>query len=159
LLIDDIVLYDAAPPGEKRPFPKRIVFTAGFDSGKQGKEWPGKFEIAANRGYFWHAAKSVVDPDSGLPHLLVGMRGERSLDESAHLSFRYRVTGTDSLRVRLGKDTTVELKNLSQGKWAEATVDFSTRARKGDRVDEVRFLLPKGAELFVDDLLLYTPGK
>src|SRR5262249_3144952 len=45
LLIDDIVLYEAAGPDEKRPFPERILYTGLFDTGKQGKEWPGDFEI------------------------------------------------------------------------------------------------------------------
>src|SRR5262249_10577563 len=45
VIIDDIVLYDAARPGEKRPFPKRPIFTAWFDTGRQGKEWPGDFAI------------------------------------------------------------------------------------------------------------------
>src|SRR5262249_12846182 len=56
LVIDDIVLYDApAAAGEKRAFPSKVHFTAWFDSGKQGKEWPGAFEIAQDKGYFWHA--------------------------------------------------------------------------------------------------------
>src|SRR5207237_6118640 len=29
-VIDDIVMYDAAPPEEKRPFPKRLLFTGWF---------------------------------------------------------------------------------------------------------------------------------
>ena len=41
LIIDDIVLYDEAGAEEKRPFPKRFLFTGWFDTGKQGKEWPG----------------------------------------------------------------------------------------------------------------------
>ena len=49
------------PPGEKRPFPKKVHFTAWFDSGKQGKEWPGTFDIAFNKGFYWHAAKAVPD--------------------------------------------------------------------------------------------------
>ena len=56
----------------------------------------------------------------------------------------------------------VELKNLTAGKWAETTVDFTTAASKphpGDRVDEIEFLLPKGAELLIDDVLLYEPEK
>src|SRR5438105_10668207 len=52
LLIDDIVLYDAAHEKETRPFPKRVLFTGLFDTGKQGKEWPGTFEIDQKKGYF-----------------------------------------------------------------------------------------------------------
>ena len=53
----------------------------------------------------------------------------------------------------------VELNKLEKGEWAETTVDFDGKARKGDRVDEIHFLLPKGAELLLDDVLLYEPGR
>ena len=60
LLIDDIVLYDAAADGEKRPFPKRILFTGWFDTGKQGKEWPGDFEIVNHeKPRTWKCARAV----------------------------------------------------------------------------------------------------
>ena len=43
LLIDDIVLYEAAPPGETRPFPRRVIFAGWFDTGRQcfrrGEPW------------------------------------------------------------------------------------------------------------------------
>ena len=173
LIIDDIVLYEAAPAGEKRPFPKRILFTGGFDSGKQGKEWPGTFVIVPNKGASGHAAGSVIDADTGLPWIRLHLRGERLLDEKAHLSFRSRLSGADSMRVRIVRSSTkevhgVELKNLAKDRWGETTIDLSAdtkreggpapRPRKFDRIDEIHFLLPKGAELLLDDVLLYTPG-
>jgi hypothetical protein len=92
------------------------------------------------------------------------------MGETTHLRFRYRLTGADSMRVvlmnRSAKDThTVELRSLEKDKWVEMTIDFThaTRGnsasgpRKGDRVDEVRFLLPRGAELQIDDVLLFEP--
>ena len=61
VLIDDIVLYDAAPPGEKRPFPKRLLFTGWFDTGRQGKEWPGSFDIVTKKPpQSGKAARSVL---------------------------------------------------------------------------------------------------
>jgi inosine-uridine nucleoside N-ribohydrolase len=163
LIIDDMVLYDAAPPDEKRPFPKSIQYTGWFDTGKQGKEWPGTFEIVDKEGYFWKAAKSVDDADLGAPAIRLNLRGERPLGGATRLFFRYRLAGADSLRVRLSDRTaketyTVELKELTKGKWAEATADFPADAKRGDRVDEVQFVLPKGAELLVDDVLLYEPA-
>ena len=161
LLIDDVVLYDAATKGERRPFPKRILFTGWFDSGKQGKEWPGDFEIVPGKGYFWHAARSVANKDNGAPWLRLHLRGERILGAATRLSFRYRLTGADSVRVVLGNgkkgEHVIELTGLKQGTWAKATADFG-RTRTGDKVDEIRFLLPKGAELLVDDVLLYEPN-
>ena len=55
IIIDDVVLFDAASEGEKRPFPKRILYTGVFDTGKQGQEWPGTFEIVGDQGSFWRA--------------------------------------------------------------------------------------------------------
>jgi hypothetical protein len=56
----------------------------------------------------------------------------------------------------------VELKGLAKDKWAEVIVDFSEakpqKPKTGDKVDEIHFLLPKGGELLIDDLLLYEPG-
>jgi inosine-uridine nucleoside N-ribohydrolase len=170
LLIDDIVLYDAAEPEEKRPFPNRLLFTGWFDTGKQGKEWPGTFEIVPKKGYFWNAAKSVDNPKLEAPWLQLHLRGERPVGETTQLFFRYRLEGADSVKIVLFNRTQkvsndIELKDLKKGEWAAATVDFNatgangTRPRKGDRVDEIQFLLPKGAEVLIDDLLLYEPGK
>jgi inosine-uridine nucleoside N-ribohydrolase len=164
LLIDDMVLYDAAAPGEKRPFPKRFLYTGWFDTGKQGKEWPGTFEIVDKQGSFWKAAKSVDNPDLGGPSIRLHLRGERPCGAATQLFFRYRLKGAESMRVALvngaAKTTqAVELKKLTTGAWEEATADFSGgKLRDGDRVDEIHFVLPKGAELLVDDVLLYEPG-
>jgi inosine-uridine nucleoside N-ribohydrolase len=163
LLIDDIVLYDAAPPEEKRPFPKNFHFTGTFDTGAQGKEWPGTFEFE-KKGYFGRAAKSVENAELGGPSIRLHLRGERPLGETTQLFFRYHLTGADSMRValvnRAQKETyPVELKGLAREKWAETTVDFTeAKLKKGLKVDEVHFVLPKGAELLIDDLLLYEPG-
>ncbi len=170
LLIDDIVLYDAPVAGEKRLFPKRVLFTGIFDTGKQGKEWSGSFEIV-EKGYFWRAARSVANPDLGLSWIRLHLRGERILGDKTLLFFRYRMSGAKTIRVRLVKRTAkdiheVELKELQEGPWAEAVVDFKdarhrdgsgAKPRPGDRVVEMQFLLPKSAELLVDDVLLYEP--
>jgi inosine-uridine nucleoside N-ribohydrolase len=172
LLIDDIVLYDAAAPDEQRPFPQRIQFTGWFDTGQQGKEWPGTFAIV-DKGYVGKAARSVNDSDRGTPWIRLQLRGERPLGDTARLFFRYRLAGAETMRVRLVNRTAqamhiIELKDLKTSQWAEATADFTAdsrredgrdgKPRRGDRVDEIHFLLPKAAELLVDDVLLYEPG-
>src|SRR5262249_17130569 len=91
LIIDDVVLYDAAVTGKKRPFPRHIHFTATFDTGRQGKEWPGTFEIVPDKGYFWKAARSVDDPDSGTPWIRLNLRGERPMGSKTQVFFRYRL--------------------------------------------------------------------
>ncbi len=166
LLIDDIALYDAGPPEEKRPFPKRILFTGWFDTGKQGKEWPGDFEIVAKpKPLTWKAAKSVSNAQTETPWIRLHLRGERPLGDAAQLFFRYRLTGAAGMRVLLVNRTqkenhVIELKDLKQDEWSETTVDFGPavmKPKKGDKVDEIHFLLPKGAELLIDDVLLYEP--
>lgn len=165
LLIDDIVLYDAAGPEEKRPFPERFLFTGWFDTGKQGKEWPGTFDIVERRKPLDKVAKSVLNPKLDAPWIQLHLRGERPLGDATQLFFRYRLQGAESMRVLLVNRTqtdvhTIELKALKKDEWAETTVDFSAdKPRRGDRVDEIQFLLPKGAELLLDDVLLYEPGR
>ena len=52
-----------------------------------------------------------------------------------------------------------ELKNLKKDKWAETTLSFALPdTTKEHYVNEIRLRLPKGAELWIDDVLLYVPG-
>lgn len=169
LLIDDIMLYDEANADEKRSFPKRFLFTGWFDSGKQGKEWPGTFEILPMKGHFWHGAKSVENPDSKAPWIELNLRGDREVGARTQLFFRYRLTGADAMRVALvqgktKKSLTVDVKGLSNDRWTETVLDFpsansASSLGKGDRVDAIQFLLPRGAELVIDDLVLYEPER
>lgn len=159
LLIDDVILYDAAPAGEMRPFPKRVHFTGWFDTGRQGQEWPGTFTIvSAPKPRSGRAAQSVKLDDG--PGLRIGLRGERPLGRATRLRFRYLLKGTDHVRMALepgasGKGATAELRRLTQGAWSETTVDLSP-ARGTART--VVFRLPAGAEMLVDDLLLFESG-
>lgn len=159
LLIDDVILYDAAVSNEKRPFPKHVHFTGWFDTGRQGREWPGTFEIvAAPKPLVGRVAKSV--PLDGASGLRIGLRGDRPLGSATHLRFRYLLRGADRMSVALvpgkdGKRVTAEPRGLVQGAWAEATVDLSA-ARGTARAIVIR--LPAGAELLIDDVLLYEPG-
>jgi inosine-uridine nucleoside N-ribohydrolase len=176
ILIDDIVLYDAAAEGEKRPFPKRIIFAGGFDSGAQGKEWPGDFEIVPDQGYFWRAARSVENKSAdnksaGAAWIRLGLRGPRRLGSATHFSFRYRLTGTDRLSLSLvdavnKRSVTADAQGLKTGQWAQAMVEFPIAKRSGPserkdgehndiaQADEIHFHLPKGAILLIDDVLL-----
>lgn len=178
LLIDGIVLYDEAAEKETRPFPNRFLFTGWFDTGRQGQEWPGSFAIVPHeKPLTWKAAKAVAGPD-GVPAVRLHLRGPRPLGDATHLRFRYRLTGGDSLRVRLVNRTLrnnhiSELKGLKQGEWAEASVDFAQSSaefptkrsqgaglpNRGHLVEQLDFLAPKGAELLIDDVLLYEPGR
>ena len=162
LLIDDIVLYDAASASEKQPFPNRVLFTGWFDTGKQGAEWPGEFEIVPHQPPLtWKTAKWVANTKTNEAWVRVNLRGERPLSAVTRLRFRYRLVGTGDIRVSLvnsrsGEEWRHAAFDLPRGRWAEATIDFDV-AQRGASADEVRFVVARGAELFIDDVLLFEP--
>jgi competence ComEA-like helix-hairpin-helix protein len=164
LLVDDVVVYDAAAPGEKRPFPARFLYTAWFDNGAQGKDWPGSFEIVA-KPQGGMAARSVQDPKSGADGIRLHLRGKRPVTKSTQLRFRYHLRGANELRVQLCKAGSAiapasAVVGLTQDAWAEATVPIGAAGwQPDDRMDEVCFLLARGAKLLVDDVVIFEPRK
>jgi hypothetical protein len=162
LLIDDVVLYEEAAEGEQRPFPRRIVFTGWFDTGEQGREWPGDFEIVPHQKPFtWDAAKSVIDKTTGDSWIRVHLRGMRPLSWNTGVRFRYHVTGSDRLGVALvnsdtGRKHAADVR-VKPGAWGEATVALPV-AEDAAFADELHFLAGKDALLLVDDVLVYEPG-
>ncbi len=161
LIVDDVVLYDAADRGEKRPFPKRIIYAGGFDTGDKAKHWPGDFDLVPEKGFFWKAARSVVNKADGLPWIRLDLKGQRPAGDVAHLTFRHKITGADKVRVSLmdtktGKAVNTEVKAGGDG-WTQSTAMFDTK--KWDSLNEVRLLLPKDAVCLLDDVLLYEPGR
>jgi hypothetical protein len=160
LWIDDIILYDAAEEGETEPFPRRVVFTGWFDTGKQGAEWPGDFEIVKHEPPLaWKAARAVHDPATGLQLLRVHLRGERPLGPRTRLRFRVRMEGGNQMSVTILGPRDLRfayLEDLPEGRWARACVDFSFAG--GATARDVLLLGPKGGTLLIDDVLLYEPG-
>ncbi len=157
LRIDDIVLYDAAAEGELGAFPARIIFPGWFDTGKQGHEWPGRFLIVSHeKPRTWKAARSTPEGE-----LEVGLRGRRPLRGPVRLRFRYLLRNSETLAVALrggGKeDLRAAVADPVRGEWAQAVLDFLPDP--GREIDVVGFEIGKGAELRVDDLLLYEPEK
>jgi hypothetical protein len=149
LIIDDIVLYDAAGPDETEPFPSRIVFTGWFDTGQQGKEWPGDFQIVAHeKPLKWKAARSVDGK------LNVSLRGARPAKD-LHARFRYRLVGATSFSVSAGSAPAVRIESKGEG-WAEARLALPAGAPE---VDRVGFTVPAGGVLWLDDLLLVDGGR
>jgi hypothetical protein len=162
IVIDDIVLYDAAVDGESRPFPERILFCGVFDTGRQGHEWPGDFEIVTDAGSFGKAARSVTNAATGSPWIRVRLRGLRSTGDVTRVAFRYRLSGADELRVVVANSSTGMRRESGSGElrtaeWAEATVELAMADLAS--IDEVHFLAAPGAELLIDDLLIYVPAR
>jgi hypothetical protein len=169
LVIDDIVLYEAAPPDEKpaEPFPARVAFTGWFDTGKQGRgaEWPGLYEIVPHeKPRTWKYARSVVDPDSKRPVVRVDLRGQRPIGEKIALFFRYELRVGDKIDVQLvnteTRDQWTAKPVIAHNKtWSEARLTLFHRTdNKKDKestADRLEFLASPGAELHIDDVLLY----
>jgi len=162
LLIDDVILYDAAAPGEKRPFPKHVIFTGWFDTGKQGVEWPGEFEIVPHeKPRAWKAARSLARPAPRDPWLRIGLRGARQLPPTVEINFKYHLIGAKTATVefweaKAGRVRTLEWKAEKTGDWAETTIALTGADASAD---ELRFTLPKGGQLTVDDVLVYEPAQ
>jgi hypothetical protein len=165
LLIDDIVLYDAAEDAAA-PFPRRIVFTGWFDTGRQGVEWPGNFEIVPHQPpQKWKAVQAVETPDKQARWIRLELRGPRPAGQRLALRFRYRLSGTDSMQMELAsvgdvkRRTKLTLRQLQQDEWKEANVDCVPDLRDFPAaVDELVFRVPHDALLQIDDVLLYEPS-
>ncbi len=158
LVIDDVVLYDAPKKGETKPFPEKLQFTGWFDTGRQGREWPGDYAFA-KEGYFWRAAKSVALKPKSANGLRIKVRGLRPLGPKTELFFRYHLTGGKKIRVLLRKESQVigeaVVDGLQMNKWAEKTLPIQTRDTV-NLVDEIEILVQGEGELLLDDLLLYS---
>jgi inosine-uridine nucleoside N-ribohydrolase len=167
VLIDDVVLYDAAGPDERSPFPARFVFDGWFDTGAFGKEWPGTYAIVPEKGRFGKAAAAVPDPETGRPHLRISFRGRRPLGATTRIVLHAKTTGTDAFRLQLVDGGTalgppVEVKGLVPGEWTAKRLDvpLAPAASNAPRfADALRIDLPQGAEILLDDVLVFEPGK
>jgi hypothetical protein len=162
LWIDDIILYEAPAEMEQQSFPARVIFTGWFDTGEQGQEWPGDFQIVPHEAPLtWDAARSVDNAETGKQWLRVGLRGPRPLGRRTHLRFRYRLSAPGDLGMELldtaaGTTYRSRLTDLPGDNWNEATVAFDT-VGEGRLADAIIFH-PASSMLLIDDLLLYEPA-
>ncbi len=177
--IDDIILYEAAAEEEHRPFPRRIIFTGWFDTGQQGKEWPGSFRIVPHeKPLTWDAAEAVKNPATGTPWIRIHLRGRRTFGAKTRLRFRYQATGSETIRISLADGERQQvigqttLKVAGPG-WQEGSVDLDSGRGDDDeassakdtssaglqQADELRFEIDGGGTLRIDDVLLYEPGE
>lgn len=164
LLIDDIILYDAADEGstgsdKERPFPARPIFTGWFDTGEQGQEWPGRFEIVPHeKPLTWDAARAVKTADGKHKEVYLDLRGPRPLGETTKLRFRHRLSGADAIQVTLVGDG--ESQNWHQtiaaagDSWSEGQATFEIGRPPAFAVG-LLFQVPAEAQLLVDDVLVY----
>lgn len=156
LVIDDIVLYEAAE-AESAPFPRRFLFTGWFDTGRQGGEWPGDFEVVPHQPPLkWKAAQAVETPDKGARWIRIDLRGPRPLSDRVTLQFRYRLSGADSIEIELGS-TLLKQYKLKQDEWSETEISYAPAA-SAKPIDQLVFRVSREAQLQVDDVLLFEPA-
>jgi inosine-uridine nucleoside N-ribohydrolase len=162
LQIDDVVLYDAAAEGEKRPFPERIFFTGWFDTGKQGKEWPGEFDVVEHaKPRAWKFAQSRAK-DGGGQMLEVSLRGPRRLDATSELNLQIRTASKDPIQIEFleKQGRPIRLRDLiptELNEWAASNIKIG--APQDAYVDTIRFSSKAREPFGLDDLLLFTPGR
>jgi hypothetical protein len=137
LWIDDIVLYDHAET-MRGAFPRRVIFAGGFDTGAQGKEWPGEFDIVAHeKPRTWKHARSR----NGV--LRVDLRGERPA-ASGRVSYSVRTRGGASLTIGSTKYSIPP---------TPAWTSYDNSFESSGPLKEVLFT----GDLDIDDLLIYQP--
>ncbi len=159
LLIDDIVLFDAGDESARDPFPRRVHFTGWFDTGRQGVEWPGDFDIVRHDPpRAWKTARSRARPEGEASSIRVDMRGDRPLARWTVVRFDYRLSGCDTIEVSLAGDDVVvaasTLTGLATSAWSETSVALETAGS----AREIRFAVPAGCTVEVDDVLVVEPG-
>ncbi|MEX2186094.1 MAG: hypothetical protein WD875_04835 [Pirellulales bacterium] len=189
LLIDDIVLYEAAAEDAAKEnfvvkasdtarserFPARIVFTAWFDTGKQGygHEWPGDFSIVPHeKPRTWKAAQSVADAKTGHSVIRVRLRGARPIGERVALRFAHHSSQAGNIAARLvdiesGVSWSADPIVAAANEWSQSTVELrldtaaagaTPTAEKPLFAGRLDFSAPEGTSFRVDDVLLYEPA-
>ena len=92
---------------------------------------------------------------------------------NTHLSFRCQLKRTDFLRCQIyslskGYHRHLVLRDLPRDKWQALTVDMTAARRpdgsggpleKDERIDDIQFYVEEGAEVSVDDVVLFEPAR
>jgi hypothetical protein len=182
LTIDDVILFSDDPdlPLEPEPFPRRVLFLAGFDTGitatERPKYWPGEVEIAVDNapdGSYWGVARAVPHEPTKGRWIRLALSPHRTVGAHTKLRFRYHLSGATSMTVQIFDVTDmdnrhVRLRDLAVGKWSFTYVDFTNDARRNDgsdtpfaaghRVDDLFFFVESDADLHVDEVCLFDAG-
>jgi hypothetical protein len=147
------------------------MFTGWFDTGQQGMEWPGQFEIVPHEPpRTWKAARSVLDESSGKQAVRVNLRGRRPLRERISLRLQYRAVPGQSLDVVLrdsqtGHRWTSDTIQSHHDGWTQAERELALHAPQESAraaghtlfADQVMFSSNAGTAFLVDDVLLLEP--
>lgn len=184
LFLDDIIFFAEDPelPPDPEPFPNRVIFLAAFDTGidapSLSKYYPGRLEIAggdaAPPGTYWGAARAVGREGGKDKLVQLQITPPKAVGARTRLRFRYHLTGASAMQVQIFDLTDmdnrhVRLRDLAQGEWTFVHVDFTRDGKRNDgsdtpfaaghQVDDIFFFVDPGAELLIDEVVLYDAGR
>ena len=183
LVLDDIIFFatDPALPEETEPFPHRVMYTAGFDTGieskgpEKSKFFPGEYQAEAKGpgGSYWTVLKAVSVQGKG-QHVLLKLDPPRPAAAANKLRFRYLARGGQPIQAVLhnatqNKDHAASVASPAQDKWAWQYVSFQGLAA-GDLIDSIEWSIPaamltaqrtpgQDGELYIDEVTLFEPGR
>jgi hypothetical protein len=183
LVIDDVIFFanDPALPPEPEPFPNRVIFLAGFDTGPKEKYWPGEFEMVEKglpADSYWRVARAVPRQAGSGKWIRLQIDPVRAVGAHTKLRFRYHLTGSRRMTVQIfdltDKDNRhIHLRDLQLGRWQTLYLDFTKEARRNDgsdtpfaaghQVDDLFFFVqpdgPEPLDLFIDEVVLFDAGQ
>jgi hypothetical protein len=189
LFLDDIIFFDDDPdmPRSSEPFPNRVIFQASFDTGidpkSKPKYWPGEFDVltktkGAPDDSYWGVARAVPHNPTKGKWIRLEIKPPRPVGAHTKLRFRYHLTGAGSMNAQIfdltdGDNRHIHLKNLKEGAWQWAILDFTKDAKRNDgkntpfasghKVDDIFFFVRQerdaDVQLYVDEVTLFDAGK
>ena len=163
----DAAVQQAGPRPEV--FPARIWAACDFEGNRERVAWMG-LPVRDNIEHYpgnARALKSVPGSAEKGGVLSVSPVYRPRMGKNNCVYFRYRLSGTDKIRLDLFNWTTGQvhrtiIEGLEQDQWAEATVDLSSAESgsgaliaAGDRMEQLLFAVGDG-ELIVDDVICFT---
>lgn len=179
LYLDDIIFFADDPrlPPEPEPFPRRVIFLAGFDTGPKETYWPGDFEILEQdlpADSYWRVASAVPRKEGQGKWIRLQLDPLRTVGAHTKLRFRYFLAGSTSLVVQLFDATVqdnrhIRLEGLEENAWCTTYLDFQNDSHRndgssdplesGNRFDDLFFFVDASeaasTRLLVDEVVLY----
>ena len=175
-------LHAQNPLVDQGNFPNRVHAFEDFETEIEKRWWlrgmeetkelaPPLASLPNTRAWRSRTARDV-DPkqkDANLNAVMFNPVPGPPMGKNPRLSFRYRLVGSDKLRVQIFSLTrednySILLANLPQNQWQAATVDMTRLTRndgaaghlsEDERIDDIQFYVEPPAQVTIDDIVLY----
>lgn len=178
LILDDIIFFSTDPKiaPEKEPFPNRVMYVAGFDTGTRPKQdpndkpdkgpylfYPGHLKIVNENlptDSYWSVAEAIAEKQRKDKRIRLLVDPAKPVGTRTKLRFRYYVEGTREMSVSLfdstdGINRTIQIQDLKQKEWRFLILDFTKNAKTGsnekplaagNKVSDISFRIRPGEE-------------